>query len=178
MKYSWLKFPQVVDILDQAAVFARNDGSSRISEWHLMLSLLRFNSVWSRFKRQQEFQARLFEAAERHSDRRGGDKPRPGVKLLADFFSEAERLRARGDQALPSPSHFVLALLSAGTAELRQIAFEFDFDDRLEGERDDDDCGDSGDSQSDDEDRHVPKSDAEALERFTVELVAREAKRR
>ena len=170
MDYSWLKFPQVADVFDEAADLARSDKSSQVLEWHLMLSLLRFNSVWDRFADHEKLKARLFEEAASRSDGRlGRGTPRPDAAWLESLLAGAERLRCDARAALPSPSHFVFALLTVGSPELKQLAEDFAFDDSLDVAPAADDAG------SDDEDRHVPKSDAEALERFTVELVARAA---
>lgn len=168
MKYEWLKFPQVADVFDEAAEFARNDKSSVVSEWHIMLSLLRFDSVWDRFSRHEELKDRLFAEAAKESDGKGGDEPRPEPEFLKELFGVAEKLRKRSGAALPQPHHFLLATLSAGTAGLRQLAWEFDLDDSLE----EDEEGESDDAPRLHENRHVPKRSAEALARYTVELVA------
>ena len=49
MKYDWLKFPQIADVFDEAATLAKDDRSSVVTEWHLLLSLLRFDTVWQSF---------------------------------------------------------------------------------------------------------------------------------
>ena len=121
MQYEWMNLPQVTEIFDEAAYFARNDNSSRISEWHIMLSLLRFNSVWDRFSRHREFKERLFAEAARHSDGKGtpeGDAPHFPPRRLQKLCDEAERLRRRVNAALPLPHHFLFALLAVGTDPL------------------------------------------------------------
>lgn len=45
MGYEWLKFPQMAEIFDAATDRAKDDGREYISEWYVMLSLLRSASI-------------------------------------------------------------------------------------------------------------------------------------
>jgi ATP-dependent Clp protease ATP-binding subunit ClpA len=167
MEYEWLKFPQVADVFAEAAKLAKDDRSSVVSEWHLLLSLLRFDSVWDGFSAPEALKEQLWEYAESASDGALAEDAAPEwePEFRKKILTEAERLRRDSDESLPMPSHFASALFDCGSAELREVMKKFDF-----GRRDETDA-------DGDEDRHVPKSDAEALERFTVELVAQAAKK-
>ena len=172
MKYEWLKFPQVADVFDEAEKLARDDRSSVVSEWHLLLSLLRFDSVWDGFSAPEALRERLWEAAESASDGAlaSGTLPRWEPKFRNRILAKSERLRRSSGEALPMPTHFVSALFDCGSAELREVMEKFDFGKR--GAEND------GDEPSTCDDRHLPKNGAEALRRFTVELVAQAAKQK
>ena len=152
MEYEWLKFPQVAEIFDEALVLAKDDGREFVTEWYLVLSLLRFDSVWVRFKNQNKLKKELFHSAEFG----------PDCKLDTDaLFAAAEQLREAAGENLPSPLHFTQALYRIGTEELKETLNRFGYDEQ----RTPDDHRNLTDNQ------HVPKSDAEALARYTVELV-------
>ena len=153
MDYEWLKFPQVAEIFDAAADLAEDDGRACVSEWYVMLSLLRFDSVWKLFDDHEELKKTLFRSAQREKER----------KLDTDaLFEDAERLRESAGEALPSPAHFTRALYHIGSEKLKEVLNRFGCDEQ-QGPDDRRDIA---------EDRHVPETDAEALSRYTVELVA------
>ena len=68
MVYEWLKFPQVAEIFDAARNLAKDDGRECVSEWYVMLSLLRFDSVWTRFNNHDVLKKELFHSAQREPD--------------------------------------------------------------------------------------------------------------
>ena len=68
MVYEWLKFPQVAEIFDAARDLAKDDGRECVSEWYVMLSLLRFDSVWTRFNNHDVLKKELFHSAQREPD--------------------------------------------------------------------------------------------------------------
>ena len=112
MDYEWLKFPQVAEIFDMAADLAKDDGRECVSEWYVMLSLLRFDSVWEQFNNHDELKKKLFHSAQREQERK--------VDTEA-LFEDAERLRESAGDNLPSPSHFTRALYHIGSDILMQI---------------------------------------------------------
>ena len=153
MEYEWLKFPQVAEIFDEASDLAKEDGREFVSEWYIMLSLLRFNTVWDQFNDHDKLKDELFLSARQETDRKFDTNA---------LFEDAEGLRVSAGDNLPSPSHFARALYHIGTDELKETMNRFGYDEQ----KDPDDKRDITDNQ------HVPKSDAEALARYTVELVA------
>ena len=70
MDYEWLKFPQVAEIFDAAADLAKDDGRECVSEWYVMLSLLRFDSVWDQFNDHDELKKKLFHSAHQQQERK------------------------------------------------------------------------------------------------------------
>ena len=170
MDFEWMKFPQVADVFDEAVTLAGDNDSSVVTEWHLLLSLLRFDSVWKSFTAPEKLRERLWETAESVSDGalNPGKKPEWQPKFRNRILTEAERLRSDADESLPLPSHFASALFDFGSPKLREIMEKFGF-----GKGD---AAEKRDNDSSGGNRHLPKSDVEALERFTVELVARAAK--
>lgn len=157
MDFKWMKFPQVAEIFDAAAEFAKDDRSSLVTAHHLLLSLLRFDSVWESFSSPEEFRERFRDEAQDASDRMLAPDASPEweSKFRKDILTEAERLRRESGEALPQPHHFAEALFEFGGAKLREVMEKFDF-----GKRDRRDDG------------HLPENDAEALACFTVELTA------
>ena len=153
MDYEWLKFPQVAEIFDMAADLAKDDGRACVSEWYVMLSLLRFDSVWDQFNNHDELKKKLFHSAQREQERK--------VDTEA-LFEDAERLRESAGDNLPSPSHFTRALYHIGSEKLKDTMNRFGYDEQLE----------PSDRRDITENQHVPKTDAEALSRYTIELVA------
>ena len=153
MDYEWLKFPQVAEIFDAAADLAKDDGRECVSEWYVMLSLLRFDSVWDQFNNHDELKKKLFHSAQQEQK----------CKVDTDaLFEDAERLRESAGDNLPSPSHFTRALYHIGSEKLKDTMNRFGYDEQLE----------PNDRRDITENQHVPKTDAEALSRYTIELVA------
>lgn len=153
MDYEWLKFPQVAEIFDMAADLAKDDGRECVSEWYVMLSLLRFDSVWDQFNNHDELKKKLFHSAQQEQE----------CKVDTDaLFEDAERLRESAGDNLPSPSHFTRALYHIGSEKLKDTMNRFGYDEQLE----------PSDRRDITENQHVPKTDAEALSRYTIELVA------
>ena len=107
MEYEWLKFPQVADVFDEAAKLAKGDRSSVVSEWHLLLSLLRFDSVWDGFSAPEALKERLWEKAESASDRAlaAGALPKWEPMFRNRILAKAEHLRRDSGEALPMPTH-------------------------------------------------------------------------
>ena len=153
MDYEWLKFPQVAEIFDMAADLTKDDGWECVSEWYVMLSLLRFDSVWDQFNNHDELKKKLFHSAQREQERK--------VDTEA-LFEDAERLRESAGDNLPSPSHFTRALYHIGSEKLQDTMNRFGYDEQLE----------PSDRRDITENQHVPKTDAEALSKYTIELVA------
>ena len=105
MEFEWMKFPQVADVFDEAATLAKGDKSSFVTEWHLMLSLLRFDTVWDSFSPQEKFKKRLFAHAAKASDNalKPGATPELKPRFRARLLAAAEERRQLGDRSLPSP---------------------------------------------------------------------------
>ena len=172
MKYDWLKFPQVADVFEEATTLAKADRSSVVTEWHFLLSLLRFDSVWRSFSAPEKLRMQLWDEAESASDGKlkSGATPVWNAKFRGAILAAAERLRRGSGASLPQPLHFVAALHEFGSAELREVMEQFGYGRRSS----DDNDGEAGG----DERRHLPKSEADALARFTVELVEQAAKKK
>lgn len=152
MDYEWLKFPQVAEIFDAAADLAKDDDRECVSEWYVMLSLLRFDSVWDQFNNHDVLKKKLFHSAQQEQE----------CKVDTDaLFEDAERLRESAGDNLPSPSHFTRALYHIGSEKLKDTMNHFGYDEQLE----------ANDRRDITENQHVPKTDAEALSRYTTELV-------
>ena len=152
MEYGWQKFPQIMEIFDKAAEFARDDKKGCVSEWYVMLSLLRFDSVWDQFTNHEELKKKLFYFALQSADR----------KIDTDaLFKDAEYLRQAAGDNLPSPSHFTRALYHIGTPKIRTVMNRFGYDEQQ----------DLNDGRDITENLHIPKNDTEALSKYTVELV-------
>ena len=123
MKYDWLKFPQVADVFEAAAALAKTDRSSVVTEWHLLLSLLRFDSVWRAFSAPEKLRMRLWDEASSSSDGKllRGATPVWNAKFRGAILAAAERLRRASGVSLPQPLHFVAALHEFASAELREV---------------------------------------------------------
>ena len=153
MVYEWLKFPQVAEIFDAARDLAKDDGRECVSEWYVMLSLLRFDSVWTRFNNHDVLKKELFHSAQRE----------PDCKVDTDaLFEDAEQLRESAGDNLPTPSHFTRALYHIGSGKLKDAMNRFGYDEQQE----------PNDRQDIPDKQHIPKTDAEALAKYTIELVA------
>ena len=160
MEEKWFTNPNIAEIFSKAATLAKNDHCALIAEWHLLLSLLRFGSVWQEFTETDDLKERLSAEAKEYAleHPESGETPQFDRPFLKALLRAAEQLRRKAGEAVPQPLHLATALYRTGSPLLKNIMRNHGFDEAESVETF------SG--------QHLPKSAEEALELFTVELVS------
>ena len=164
MKQRWYRDPKILEIFEKAAEMARKDNCDEVTEWHILLSLLRFDSVWQLFSSPDRLKERLHaETQELSLQHRGsGKRPRLRPQLFASLILSANRLFREEEIALPRPDHLVQALYQAGSPLLRNILQSHDYTEQAS----------VPEESVQIPNRHLPESADKALKQFTVELVS------